>query len=161
MFENIFKPPDPLALTELFVAQTFRVPQITTADLDIMIQQNIAMVLFDVRERDEYDTSRIPDAMHLDPGISKEAFITACKQRCAGKKLVFYCSVGHRSSELISRLGECCRLTGATGCSNLRGGIFRWYNEGRTVVTDSGETDAIHEYNALWSMMVRKRRPQD
>jgi hypothetical protein len=41
---------------------------------------------------------------------------------------------------------------------NLRGGIFRWYNEGKPVVDASGMTDDIHKFDPIWGMMVERRR---
>ncbi|ACF46913.1 MAG: rhodanese-like domain-containing protein [Prosthecochloris sp.] len=159
MLENFFKPPDPLAFTERMVEHSFSVPNISTAELETLIAQKAPIVLFDVRQQEEYDTSHIQGAIHLDPRISKDDFIAAHKKKCQEKHLVFYCSVGHRSSEMIAKLDECRKQTEASACSNLKGGIFRWYNEGRPVVTGNGVTDAIHEYNALWAMMIKKRKP--
>ncbi|NTV99093.1 MAG: rhodanese-like domain-containing protein, partial [Chlorobiaceae bacterium] len=76
----------------------------------------------------------------------------------AGRDIVFYCSVGQRSSELLARLESVCVKSGAKSCRNLRGGIFRWYNEGKPVVDAGGMTDDIHGYDPIWGMMLERRR---
>ena len=93
----------------------------------------------------------------MTPQTATDDFIRENGEMIRGKTAVFYCSVGQRSSDFLNRVYKACKTAGAKECHNLRGGIFRWYNEGRPVVNGNGETDDIHGYNPLWGMMIEKR----
>lgn len=157
MFETIFSPSAALGVTESLIEKTFSLPVLSTKELSALLENKERLVLFDVRTQEEYAMSRIDGAIHLDPGTSANSFLEDYGGRIPGARLIFYCSVGQRSSEFLGRVHEACMQAGAKACSNLRGGIFRWYNEGRPVVNDEGETDDIHGYNAVWGMMIEKR----
>ena len=58
--------------------------------------------------------------------------------RLAGRDVVFYCSVGMRSSELASARRMRLVKAGATGVFNLRRRIFGWHNARRPVVNAAG-----------------------
>jgi len=137
---------------------THRVEHLGTDELVALLAGSELPLLFDVRTAEEYETSHITSAVRLDPDIGSEAFAARYGSIVAGCDLVFYCSVGHRSSELLERVESVCLNAGAKSCRNLRGGIFRWYNEGRTIVDGAGTTDDIHEHDPIWGMMVERRR---
>jgi len=40
---------------------------------------------------------------------------------------------------------------------NLKGGIFRWYNEHHPIINDDGETNEIHPGNESWADLINKR----
>ena len=112
-------------------------------------------VLFDVREQEEYETSHLSGAIRVDPDVKAEAFLERHGESLKGRTAVFYCSVGYRSSILVERLvaetGDSTRLV------NLRGGIFRWYNEGLAVYDSTGVTDVVHPYSAVWGRLLELR----
>ena len=37
---------------------------------------------------------------------------------------------------------------------NLRGGIFRWYKEGRAIVRRGCRADSVHPYDASWGKLL-------
>ncbi|MBW2283884.1 MAG: rhodanese-like domain-containing protein, partial [Deltaproteobacteria bacterium] len=100
-------------------------------------------LLFDIRAREEYDVSRIDGAVWVDPEMSEEEFIKTYGGAVKGKHLVFYCSVGDRSSRFLMQVLDPALAAGALSLSNLRGGIFRWVNEDHPVVNQNGKTDAV------------------
>lgn len=113
-------------------------------------------VLLDVRKREEFDVSHLPGAIHIDPGASPEelaAKLTALGI-AKGQPIVAYCSVGYRSSACAKKLGE----VGFTDVVNLEGSIFRWANEGRTVVRTDGTTEVptheVHPFDAKWGKLL-------
>jgi rhodanese-related sulfurtransferase len=114
-------------------------------------------LLFDTRERPEYETSHIRSALHVPPDMSTGAFLDKYRTRVRDKHLVFYCSVGDRSSGFAERIREKVLEQGALNVYNLRGGIFRWYNEGHPVVNRKGETDVIHPFDEAWGALINKR----
>ena len=138
----------------MMIERTHRVENLATDELAAMLAGSEPPLLFDIRTAGEYEKSRIATAVRIDP----DNFASCYAALVTGRDLVFYCSVGQRSSELLERVESACRNAGAKSCRNLRGGIFRWYNEGRPVVDASGETDDIDGYDPIWTMMVYRRR---
>ncbi|ARM31493.1 rhodanese-like domain-containing protein [Prosthecochloris sp. HL-130-GSB] len=156
MFTDFFQTPDPLGITEILIEKYHPFPQITDRELESMLDSP-RLLLFDVRQPEEYEVSHIRNSVLLPPDTTEAQFLQRYEEHIAGTLLVFYCSVGQRSSEMLGRLDDLCRKHGAVSCSNLKGGIFRWYNNGRPVVDINSTTDRIHEFNAVWGMMLRKR----
>ena len=142
----------------MMIERTHRVENLTTDELAALLAGPEPPLLFDIRTAGEYDTSHIATAVRVDPDTGPDDFAARHAALLAGRDLVLYCSVGQRSSELLDRVESECRNAGAKSCRNLRGGIFRWYNEGRPVVNASGATDDIHGYDSIWGMMVDRRR---
>ena len=114
-------------------------------------------VIFDSRPKSEFSQSHLRTAIRVDPDATTESFFAAHDESIRNKRLVFYCSVGYRSSILASRLKGKAIERGASSVANLRGGLFRWYNEGRPVFNGSGPTDDIHPYDKWWGRLVRQR----
>ena len=141
----------------LMIERTHRVGHLATDELAGMLAGSEAPLLFDVRTAEEYEKSHIATAVRLDPDIDSDAFEVRYGNLVVWRDLVFYCSVGQRSSELLERVESVCGKAGAKSFRNLRGGIFRWYNEGKPVVDASGMTDEIHGYDPIWGMMIERR----
>jgi len=114
-------------------------------------------LLFDVREVDEFAVSHIEDAVRVDPSISAEAFMTQFDRDWAGKKIVFYCSVGQRSSMMAEKLQARLKAKGATHVANLEKGIFGWHNQGLPLADAEGPTEKVHPYNTYWGRMVNRQ----
>ena len=75
-----------------------------------------------------------------------------------GKQLLFYCSVGYHSSHFATRVQQKALQRGAHSVANLKGGIFRWYNEGNPVVNQNGPTEDIHPFNEEWGTLLERRQ---
>ena len=148
-----------LWLVEKRIDIKYSVANITHEELSEKLDSKEAAqyVLFDVREKEEYAVSHLASALQLDPGTSAEAFLKTFGPMIRGKNLVFYCSVGDRSSRMIERIRARALQAGALSVLNLRGGIFRWYNENHPVVNKEGVTDAIHPYDEEWGKLIEKR----
>jgi len=113
------------------------------------------IVVFDVRELIEYDVSHLQGAIQLDPEISDLEFETTHGHLIEGKTVIFYCSVGKRSSSLASQLQNAIFTSGASNAFNLIGGIFQWHNESRHMVRGQArETTKIHPYNKYWARYI-------
>lgn len=115
-------------------------------------------IVFDVREKNEFDVSHLPQAIQVDPEISNQSFISSYKEQVTGKNIVFYCSVGQRSSVLASRLKPALIEQGATKVYNLKGGVFRWSNEKKELIQDKKPTQFIHPYNPLWGLLLDDKK---
>lgn len=115
------------------------------------------LVIFDVREEQEYAVSRIAGARRVDPGAWGWQFLRDHGADLADKTVVFYCSVGVRSSKLAHRVAEALRERGVKGVYNLEGGLFRWHNEGRGLVDVLGDTDRVHPFDQTWGRLVDRQ----
>lgn len=111
-------------------------------------------VVFDVREKEEFAVSHITGAIQLDPKQKVDEFLARYNNEIQGKTVVFYCSVGRRSSAMVSKLQEKLEQTGVVAAFNLTGGLFNWRNENKPLVSGGHETDLIHPYNFYWGRLV-------
>jgi len=132
------------------------VSQLSTAELAELLGRDDNVLLFDVREEGEYAVSRIPGAVRVDPGIWTFSFMGQFGEAVRGKTVIFYCSVGVRSSKLAAQVQEEVMEAGATRVHNLDGGVFAWHNEERPLVNDQGETDFVHPYDPYWGQLVER-----
>lgn len=113
------------------------------------------IVVFDVRQPEEFDVSHIDGAIQVTPGIDASEFIEDYGDLLDGKQVIFYCSVGRRSSELASKLNHLDKNYGAQSSQNLIGGIFSWVNQGRELSDTAQEvTNKVHPYNERWGRLV-------
>lgn len=118
---------------------------------------SVDYLIFDARETEEFRRSHLKNAVRVSPGIAPEDFLKKFGDQIAGKKVVFYCSVGARSSALAEKILQNVP-TIADSVMNLRGGIFRWHNRGYPVYDAHGQTDDVHPYNFFWGKLLKTRR---
>lgn len=107
------------------------------------------IVVFDVRETEEYAVSHIDGAIQVQPNIEVDEFSEDYSDMLDGKTAVFYCSVGRRSSDLLARLSPVLKSSGVNASANLKGGIFNWVNQNKKL-----DGDKVHPYNAYWGRLV-------
>ena len=89
-------------------------------------------VLVDVREADEWETERLPGALHLPKGLLEMRAETLLPDRSA--ELIVYCAGGNRS--LIA--ADSLQQLGYQRVSSLSGGLKRWKDEGRPLDESQG-----------------------
>ncbi len=149
-----------LGLTEAILERMHDVPSITVDRLAALMREKDSgkLLLLDVRTPEEFRESHIEGAVQIDPDTTAEAFRKIFPEGLEGKTTVVYCSVGERSAVLLELLPDLFRELGGKEAYNLKGGIFRWYADGREVVDEKGPTDRMHPCNALWGMLVEPRR---
>ncbi len=111
-------------------------------------------IVFDVREKTEFEVSHLANAIQVDPEITTEDFLQQYQEQIGDKTVVFYCSVGQRSSELAERVDEVLNEKEFIEVYNLAGGLFEWHNNGLPMVNDNGETQLIHPYNRKWGKLI-------
>ena len=153
-----------LAAVEAKVAAEFPALNHMQPDaLAVMISSGQPVLIFDVREESEYAVSHLAGATRVAPNSDPAAFAASIAASAKGKAVVFYCSVGMRSSRLASKAAPHLMQGGAASVNNLRGGIFRWSNEGRPLekgaatpgkASNSGVT--VHPYNASWGKLIEE-----
>ena len=107
------------------------------------------LLLFDVRESEEYAVSHLQGAR---PAPSKDEALKALQGVPSDQRIVLYCSVGYRSSELAQFLMK----KGYTEVYNLEGSIFAWANEGRPVYRGNERVKVVHPYDRIWGSLLKK-----
>ena len=110
-------------------------------------------VLLDAREKKEFDTSHIKNALFVgyDKFNLKETLKTLPEDK--NTKIVVYCSLGIRSEVVADKLIK----AGYTNVYNLYGGIFEWKNADFKVVDTLGRpTEKVHTFNKNWSKWLKK-----
>lgn len=107
-------------------------------------------VLIDSREKEEFETSHIKNAIHIG---YKNFNINAVKGIDKNQKIIVYCSLGVRSEVIANRLIK----NGYTNVYNLYGGIFEWKNKNFPIVDNSGkETEKVHAFSEEWGVYLKK-----
>ena len=125
---------------------------------ELLAMSPSGVVLFDVREPDEFSVSHIQGSIQVDPNIDADMFAAKYGSGLEGKTVVFYCSVGRRSSQLASKLDEFIQAKNGVGAVNLTGGIFQWSNESLPLTSDnSTPTDKVHPYNWYWGRLIEDK----
>lgn len=117
------------------------VPLIEVSELNL----SDSILLLDAREKKEFKISHLPNAVWV-------GYDDFDLKRVAGfdksKTVIVYCSVGYRSGKIGEELLE----AGFTNVYNLYGGMFAYVNNGKMIVTPSGQTtQKVHGYNKNWS----------
>lgn len=151
-----FDPANPsvgLADVEATVSRRYKVPEMSSAVLAGRLSAP-DVVLFDVREADEFAQSHIAGAQRVDPGMTAQAFLARYGRDLKGKVVVFYCAVGVRSGIMLDRVQAVLPGVGATAAYNLRGGIFRWHATGQSVQSQAGVAASVHPYDADWKQLL-------
>lgn len=117
------------------------------------------IILFDVRETSEYNVSHLKDAIHVDPEMLADDFVEKFSDISNEKTVIFYCSVGQRSSDFADRVQGALISSGAKAAYNLEGGIFKWHNERRVLFDKNAKpTQYVHPYDAIWGRMVKDQQ---
>jgi rhodanese-related sulfurtransferase len=130
-----------------------RVDHITAAEMTAMAPAQL--LIFDTRPAKEFAVSHIENALRINPDMDAAEFTQTYGAAAGGKTLIFYCSVGMRSSNLAETLTA--KLPQAAGIYNLRGGLFGWHNEGRPLVNAAGPTESVHPYDENWEQLVTRQ----
>ncbi|MGE3626402.1 MAG: rhodanese-like domain-containing protein [Hyphomicrobiales bacterium] len=133
------------------------VAQLPPERLQSMIGAGGSPLVLDVREAAEFAVSHLAGAERVEPGISASAFLAQFAAKAKGRPVVFYCSVGVRSSILAEKVQAALKAAGAGPVYNLDGGIFAWHNQSRSLVDASGPTELVHPYDSHWGKLLTRR----
>ncbi|XP_037789669.1 uncharacterized protein LOC119585112 [Penaeus monodon] len=133
----------------------------------LLDQGNI--ILLDVREEDEYKVSHLEKARRIRDDLNSEEVEELVKEILKPfnekepeevLKIVSYCSLGYRSSDLARKLKtqiDNMKPSTAVQVFNLEGSIFKWANEGRKLVDNHGnDTTYVHPYNMVFGLTLKK-----
>lgn len=81
-----------------------------------------------------------------------QSFLNCHSDKLKGKVAEFYCSVGIRSSKMLSDLKDQLPSAGVSQSYNLDGGTFKWHNDQIALISNEQSTNDIHPYNAFWGV---------
>lgn len=136
------------------------VPQMSTGELSERLRRGEgeglvpAPLVIDARAPEEYAVSHLRGALSAP---DEETALRILSNTSPERPVVVYCSVGWRSSEMVERLRARPELMDREGpIWNLEGSIFRWANEGRTVVQDGSPVRGVHPYDRDWGRLLHR-----
>ena len=130
------------------IRETFPdVPHLTTRQLADKQSRGDPVLLLDARTAEEFRVSHIDGAV---PATTIRAALDAIKADSRQPTVVVYCSVGYRSSRLVSRL----QTRGIEDVFNLEGSLFRWANEGRPLSRGDLPAKSVHPYDDDWGELL-------
>lgn len=133
------------------------IDHISADSLAQWMAQNRNLVILDVREEDEFSVGHIDGAIRISPNASDDDVLAMVNDDIADKDVIFYCSVGVRSSQLAKRSMQLLQDSGAKSISNLSEGIFKWHNDKRLLKDAAGETLLVHPYNKTWGKLLARQ----
>lgn len=131
-------------------AGAFPAPVITLPELITRLGDgsSTGVMLVDTRAPSEFLVSHLPGAIHW-PDFGNQPLPTSVTLHVqSGGTVVFYCSIGYRSGEACVQAAS---LHPGGNFLNLRGGIFQWSNEGRTLAGGN----LVHGFNSRWERHLR------
>ncbi len=144
-----------LAGVERAVSSMYPLPEISTAELAGKIESG-EVVLFDVRELAEFETSHLAGAIHVEPNMDAKSFLMDHGTQIENRTVVFYCAGGVRSGRMLERLLNEIAAYRPAAVYNLRGGIFRWFADGHHVVDARGTNYKIHPFDSAWNELLQR-----
>ncbi|MGD9721438.1 MAG: rhodanese-like domain-containing protein [Pirellulales bacterium] len=116
------------------------VRDMTVAEL-IELGERQALVIVDVRPKEERDVSMIPNAV-------SEDWFEEHRDQYRDKLVVTYCTIGARSGKYAEALQQ-----EGFDVLNLSGSILAWAHEGRPLIAKGGPTNRVHVYSADWNLL--------
>ena len=123
---------------------------ISTEELREKLSKEESIYLLDTREKIEFETSHIKDAIWL--GYST-LNLAAIENIDKSSTLIVYCSIGVRSEQVGEKLSE----MGFENIYNLYGGIFKWVNSSYPIYNASNDkTQKIHGFDSHWGKLLTK-----
>lgn len=123
------------------------VPRITASSLAQRMTAGGRLIIFDVRDQEEFRVSRLQGALRVDQNADTEQFIARVKRRASQATIVFYCTTSPRSDDFAQSVYHDLKALGAREVFVLSGGIIAWHNENRALVDAKGATPYVHAFN--------------
>lgn len=124
------------------------VPHLTTQELAILLATEASVLLIDARTVEEFQVSHLAGAVR---STTVRTTLKAIESHAGNLTIVVYCSVGYRSSRLVSKL----QARGVANVFNLEGSLFRWANEGRPLVRGDEPVAQVHPYDDDWAALLQ------
>jgi len=117
------------------------VDEITASEAARLLEGQKEPLLLDVREQNEWDTGRLPGAVHLPVASVKQGIETIEPDR--RRRIVAYCASGRRSARAARDLEE----LGYERVSSLTGGIGAWTRDDLPVEGSAFDPETRERYS--------------
>lgn len=117
--------------------------------VDEVLNEFDNIILFDAREKNEFDVSRLQNAIYVG---YKNFDIEKLPEFSKDKKIIVYCSIGLRSGNIAGRMID----AGYKNIYNLYGGIFEWSNTQHSVFRNLVQVNEVHAYSKIWKVWLTK-----
>lgn len=104
-----------------------RIEEITPDEARDKLDSGDDFILFDVREKHEWDKARIAEAEHLSKGIIEREIETSVPDQ--DKEIILYCGGGYRSALAADNL----KKMGYRDVKSLKGGFRAWTEAGHPI----------------------------
>ena len=106
------------------------------------------LLLLDARAPSEYVVSHLPQAVQINYKARADEVSELFRGQIEGAVVVAYCSIGHRSEAFIAGQRDFLTQLGAAEIFNLGGGMLRWVQEHRPLLTAGNlVTTAVHTFS--------------
>ncbi|PCJ55480.1 MAG: hypothetical protein COA79_20485 [Planctomycetota bacterium] len=131
---------------EMYEKLAVNFDKIKTINVD-ELHQNLnsnEYILVDVRKPNEQNISMLPGA------ISISSF-RINKTKYKKKIIVFYCTIGYRSGEMIKEFSK-----DNFDIYNLKGSILSWVLHGYPVFKDNKKVKEVHVYGRSWNILPKE-----
>lgn len=152
---DMFAPPNSLEEVARRVERAFpNVSQISPEALHTRLAGHEHIRLCDVRTPDEFNVSHLSGAERIAPSAMRADVLDQIRARAGAPTIVFYCSVGQRSSRMAARTQDALLAGGIHQVFNLRGGVFAWHNRSLPLVDALGPTPYVHPYSQAWMRLL-------
>jgi len=130
----------------LFREKFADVPQLTTQQYQKMLERGWKPVVLDARSEEEYSFSWLRGAIWCPDTVTDDQ-LTELLSKFKGRRVVCHCGAGGRGNVLAQRVEKLKDTCGLKKVFNLEGGVFKWVNEGRTLVGPRGQLYAARALN--------------
>lgn len=107
-----------------------RIQETTVDVIHSRIEKGELFLLIDVREKDEWDNGRIPNAVHVGKGIIERDIHQVAQS--LDQEIVLYCGGGYRSALAADNLQK----MGYTNVISMDGGFRGWKEAGFNIEKD-------------------------
>ncbi len=150
---NPFIPDDLETLAAQLEKRFAQVEHLSPQAVWALMQSDGGAVLIDVREQEEYAMSHLAGAIRVDSKGSPRQLGAVLAGARAGTPIIFYCSVGARSSAFAERAQSFLSAHGIRRSVNLRGGIFAWQRR-FPVENKEGPSREVHPFNNCYAHLI-------
>jgi rhodanese-related sulfurtransferase len=122
------------------------IPYISITELR-MYQHQGNIIIFDSREKNEFNVSHIPSSIYIGYNdFSVKDISVSFPEKDV--PIVVYCTIGIRSETISKKLID----AGYTNVKNLYGGICEWKNKNYKLIdSTNSETENVHTFTKHWS----------
>jgi rhodanese-related sulfurtransferase len=105
------------------------------------------VLILDTRSKAEYEVSHLEGALWLAPETDIDSFIAKIGPNARDAYVVFYCTMGLRSTEYALKAMDPLARIGARKVVVLKHGILGWANANFKLVDAQGTTRFVHTFN--------------